>query len=750
MEKINYKYTFILLFVLSIVLFLGLFYFMINSSHKNDINKISSKNLEEETYKKEKELLSYIENYKVALNAISNNRTFQVHLDKNNKNKEVSELLLTLQETLPSVFQIRLLDMNGIEKIRVESTISGKFSENTVSYIVPKERLQDKSSRYYIQKFKELDGEVGFSKLDLEKDFGKLVLPKKLSLRLGKTLKNSSAQEAGILIINVDFMKFLELYENSGLYDVMIVNKKGEFILHSNSNYGIVSDTFKTYLLKDAFPNEDIEKILNEDEYFSDAVHSKRINSFTTGQDLKLILGLKYKGLLEENSNDQKLFYLFLFLLIIVFLPLAIYFSKIPDRLKNKLKFQMITDNLTGLSNKEGLLYNFDKNKDKNKVVILIEIDNFSKIANAYGYKVAKQLIKSIAKFLSQYKGYGNFIDIYRIEKNSFGFIYNFDNNSLLDNDLAKLHKDMENEEFTIRYNFRVLVECSIGVSSILKTTNILKKIQESEIALETAHVMKKDICIYNKSDKRIDLNKDNIRLANKIKKSIENDNILVHFQAIYNNRNDCIEKYETLVRLKYESEIIYPDDFLSISKDIKKYKKLTKIVIAKSFEYFKDKNVEFSINLSIEDISSDEVRKYLFDKINEYNIGSKLVVEIVESEAIDNYDEFLSFIKEVKKLGCKIAIDDFGSGYSNYQYIINLNEYIDYLKIDGSLIKDIHLNRKTQLLVGTLKFLCDNLGIKTIAEYIENKEIFDYVKSMGINYSQGYYIGKPSEKIEG
>ena len=111
-------------------------------------------------------------------------------------------------------------------------------------------------------------------------------------------------------------------------------------------------------------------------------------------------------------------------------------------------------------------------------------------------------------------------------------------------------------------------------------------------------------------------------------------------------------------------------------------------MVIDKSFRYFKDKDYEFSINLSILDINNDNFTKYLYERIDYYGIKDKLVVEIVESEGIENYDKFTDFIKQIKKIGCKVAIDDFGSGYSNFEYIISLSDYIDYLKIDGSLIK--------------------------------------------------------------
>ncbi len=134
-----------------------------------------------------------------------------------------------------------------------------------------------------------------------------------------------------------------------------------------------------------------------------------------------------------------------------------------------------------------------------------------------------------------------------------------------------------------------------------------------------------------------------------------------------------------------------------------------------------------------------------MIKKIQEHNIGSKLVLEIVEQENIDDYDEFYSFLKKVKSLGCKIAVDDFGSGYSNFDYIIKMSEYIDYLKIDGSLIKNIVDDEKSLLLIQSIIFLCAKLDIKTIAEYVENKDIQDLLTELGIDYSQGYYIAKPS-----
>lgn len=113
-----------------------------------------------------------------------------------------------------------------------------------------------------------------------------------------------------------------------------------------------------------------------------------------------------------------------------------------------------------------------------------------------------------------------------------------------------------------------------------------------------------------------------------------------------------------------------------------------------------------------------------------------------MESEEIENYSQVEEFINTVKSYGCKVAIDDFGSGYSNFNRILNLN--IDYLKIDASIIKNI-LNDKTSETI--VKFIIDltrDMNIKTIAEFVHSKEIFEKVKELGIDYSQGFYISEP------
>lgn len=168
--------------------------------------------------------------------------------------------------------------------------------------------------------------------------------------------------------------------------------------------------------------------------------------------------------------------------------------------------------------------------------------------------------------------------------------------------------------------------------------------------------------------------------------------------------------------------------------------------MVKQSFELFKDKHAHFSINLSVLDILEPRTTTYIFEMLKQYGIGERVIFEIVESESIDNFESIVAFIDKVKSYGCKIAIDDFGTGYSNFEYLIKLRA--DYLKIDGSLIKNLDKDKNALLVVSTIVEFSKKLGMKTVAEFVENREIFDIVRELGVDYSQGYYFSEPVAQI--
>jgi EAL domain-containing protein (putative c-di-GMP-specific phosphodiesterase class I) len=216
-------------------------------------------------------------------------------------------------------------------------------------------------------------------------------------------------------------------------------------------------------------------------------------------------------------------------------------------------------------------------------------------------------------------------------------------------------------------------------------------------------------------------------------------------FQPIVDKEGNTL-KYEVLTRLKQVgingTEYISPFHFLDIAIKTKQYRYITRSVIRKSFEIMRDKEVDFSINLLFSDIKNVETMQYLKEQIIAYDIGHRLVLEIVESEDIKDYKLLKNVIGNFRELGVRIAIDDFGSGFSNYAYILEIAP--DYLKIDGSLIKEIDSDSNAYKLVSSIQTLASSLGIKTIAEYIHSEAVFETTKKLGIDEFQGFYFSKP------
>lgn len=235
---------------------------------------------------------------------------------------------------------------------------------------------------------------------------------------------------------------------------------------------------------------------------------------------------------------------------------------------------------------------------------------------------------------------------------------------------------------------------------------------------------------------------------------SINNNLVEPYFQAIMDNKNDKVVKYEVLMRIyDLDGNIMLPQAFIHKAKKCRLYNQLMEILVDKTIEYIKKYKVHVSINLDYTDISNSQIKKNFISKIKNKDIGKYLTLEILESEKVSNFTIVNNFITSMKKLGVKIAIDDFGTGFSNYENILNLD--IDYIKIDGSLIKkideEIYLN-----LIRSIVLFCKQQNIKIVAEFVKDLKTLRYVKNINIDYSQGYYIGKPSkiqhllgEKIE-
>jgi len=239
------------------------------------------------------------------------------------------------------------------------------------------------------------------------------------------------------------------------------------------------------------------------------------------------------------------------------------------------------------------------------------------------------------------------------------------------------------------------------------------------------------------------------------ITQAILSDNIFPFYQKIVDD-DDNIIKYEALMRLrrfntKGEEEILTPDSFLKMSKETYQYNALSTIMIKKVFEEMENEDVSFSINISILDIENEMflvnlkqlVKRYQKCQMELFNKVNPICFEIIEDNYIRDYDLLNDFILSFQDYNIDIAIDDFGSGYSNFMHLLKIKP--KYLKLDGSLIQDIDSDLDARTIVNGILKIAHELKIKIIAEFVHSKKIFDLLKEMGVDLFQGYFIGKPN-----
>ncbi|MCG3703908.1 EAL domain-containing protein [Aliarcobacter butzleri] len=405
-----------------------------------------------------------------------------------------------------------------------------------------------------------------------------------------------------------------------------------------------------------------------------------------------------------------------------------------------ELKRNLRLDFLTNIGNRYKLIE--DVSKSVNPCISILDIVSFSDVNDFFGYKTGDNVLKIVARKIEKllidkenYKVYRDHSDTFCIvaeNEDRDKFIKNIDE---ISKTIAKVPIVIKSRELYVQLSYVFSFESK---ENLLETANIIKRYSQAN----------KNIIVY---DKALELEKDyekNIFWTLKIKKALDEDKIVPYFQPIYNLKTNKIEKYEALVRLIDGNNVISPYYFLDISKKSKQYLQLTKTMIQKTFDYFRDKDFEFSINLTFEDIKSEYISSFIIELLKEYKIGHRVVFEIVESEEIDNFRKINEFFVTIREYGCKIAIDDFGSGYSNFEYLAKLN--VDYIKIDGSLIKDILINKSSQNIVSMLVNFAKGQNVKTIAEFVSNKDILNKVRELGIDYVQGYYIKEPIASIDG
>lgn len=267
--------------------------------------------------------------------------------------------------------------------------------------------------------------------------------------------------------------------------------------------------------------------------------------------------------------------------------------------------------------------------------------------------------------------------------------------------------------------------------------------------------MIQKNIQFYVCNGKEEELDEESIlekyRMVNVINYALSHNGVVPYYQGIYDNKEKTIHHYEALMRLKDENGNVYaPPAFLDVARSYGLlYDALSREMLRKVFDAFKDSvGKSVSINLGMRDIKNEELTRYIYGFLATARHPENFVFEILENEDVDEYEILLCFVHRIQKLGGKISIDDFGSGYSNLLHMASIPA--NFLKIDGSIVKECCKSRASEGLVQMISTWNGISGRDTriVAEYVESEAIQDKLLQYGIDFSQGYLFSKPVSGI--
>jgi len=398
-------------------------------------------------------------------------------------------------------------------------------------------------------------------------------------------------------------------------------------------------------------------------------------------------------------------------------------------------------DYLTNIPNRFALMEYLKGIRSGN--LFLINVDNFNSVNNAYGFEIGDKVLVEIAKLINMSKP--ALTKLFRINSDEFVLVSeDLMNLRELDFEASSIISFFNQMEMQIDENIEVKVSVSIGIA-IGDSCTVLN---HARIAIKELREYKRAAYkIYDSKSTYIKKQNENIYWIHKIKDAFMEENIVAYFQPIVNNKTKKIEKYECLVRILDNGILIPPIRFLEASKLTGTLTLVTRTIIEQSFSKFSDTEYEFSINITSTDLHLDYLEEYLLKYVKKYKINpSRIILEILEDIDTLAEPEVMSQLDSLRCNGFKIAIDDFGSQSSNFSRLL---EFLpDYLKIDGSFIKNILTDEKSLIIVEAIVLICKRSNIKVIAEYVHCQEIQEKIEELGIDYSQGYYFSEPKREL--
>jgi len=444
-----------------------------------------------------------------------------------------------------------------------------------------------------------------------------------------------------------------------------------------------------------------------------------------------------WRGLIKNRRKDGRAYYVKSVILPVTdsqgnisqFLSIRNDVTDIVEA-KNRVREQL-TDELTGLPNRLALLK--DLKKLQINTTAVLDLRNFKIFNDYWGIDIGDVYIKKLAQVIAECQREFSF-KLYRLGGACFAIRPNY---SMSTEQFCLMAEQLKYqlEHFDMVFND---IDCDIQLTvGVGVSENRALAYAESAIADSKEKFYGRSIVIKDDVNSR----DDTFYWVEQIKEALKEGRVIACFQQIKSTTSGAL-KYEALARLKLKNgRVVSPADFLGPLKKTRYYSELTKTILTLALNFARQRHCRVAVNLSIQDILDQDTVEFIMQQLKQQG-GSSVIFEITESEAVNDFDQVSGFIKKVRDLGATIAIDDFGSGYSNFVYLVQLKP--EFIKIDGSIINSIVDSEQSYLVTQSIVDMARNLKVKTIAEFVSSEQILTRLKPLNIDFLQGFHIHQP------
>jgi len=415
--------------------------------------------------------------------------------------------------------------------------------------------------------------------------------------------------------------------------------------------------------------------------------------------------------------------------------------KKEEEKKETQKKYNFLISDLERYITKE---YNLDENDKKNKIVI--NLDKFMEFNIEFGFEAGNILLEQIKKRIKEFFKSQNSseeteeVEIFHLSPDCF--ILDIEDYQI---DKEFIKKLIEEIEFPYAINGeKTYIKTRIGISSN-KYEDFKNVLYATKFAKEKNKNIVYTFAINNEKEKI----KEKFKILGILKESIEEDNVIPYYQPVI-DKNNNINHYEILIRIKHQNNILLPNQFLDIAKDFRVYINLSRNIIKKAVNLYQEKLIPFSINLHMEDLENKNFRNFLLNIIDE-NFSKdydkeKFHIEISLSRELIKQNNIIDFLEKLKEKNIKLILDDFGKGFNNIELLYSLENLIWGIKYSGKLIQDITNKPIKQITLQHLNAAVKAMNIVTIAKFVESKEIKDFLVENNVDYFQGFFYSAPQD----